>query len=374
MEERDMYLFLSSIYRITQKDIDSLKKEFKKLENLMYLDKDKILKNKKINSKLLRNIVKYRGHSRIEKIKRVLKQKEIQYVCIEDKNYPQRLKHIDIPPPILFYKGDISFLQEENVLAVIGSRTPTNYGIQCVRKFTEELSDIGMHIVSGLALGIDCEAHIACMKGRYGKTAAVIGSPLDNIRPATNMKIADKILENGGAIISEFFLGTTVNKLNFIMRNRIISGLSKGVLVIEAAQKSGALGTANYAEDQGRDVFAVPGRINDSKSEGCLDLLSKGAYVARTIEDIAEHYEYSDPIKKFCTLNNCEDSIEYDIKSLNYEKQEILNSIKQNGNIKIDDICNCTGIDIKTINSNINELLIDDYIIEMENKTYGFNV
>lgn len=374
MEEREMYLFLSSIYRITQEDINCLKEEFEELKNLMDLDKDKILKNKKINSKLLRNIVKYRSPFRIEKIKSVLEQQKIHYVCIEDKDYPERLKHISKPPPILFYKGDISFLNEGNVISVIGSRTPTKYGLKYVRKFTKELSDSGMHVVSGLAIGIDCEAHIACMKGKYGRTAAILGSPLDNIRPAVNLKTAQKILENGGAIISEFFLGTDVNPLNFIMRNRIISGISNATFIIEAAQKSGALSTAKYANDEGRDVFVIPGRIDDPKSKGCLDLIFEGAQIVRELSDITGHRVYYDHLKKFCTLNNREDSIEYDIKSLNYEKQEILNSIRQNGNIKIDDICNCTGIDIKTINSNINELLIDDYIIEMENKTYGFNV
>ena len=374
MKERDIYLFLSSIYRITQNDIEVLEEQFKKLENLMYLESDKILKNKKINSKLARNIVKYRGHSRVEKIKRVLEERQIHYTCIKDEEYPKRLRYIDTPPPILFYKGDISFLNEENVISVIGSRAPTNYGLKCVRKFTKELSDVGMHVVSGLAIGIDSEAHIACMKGKYGKTVAVLGSPLDNIRPAINIKVANEILKNGGALISEYFLGTDVTPLSFIMRNRIISGLSNAVFIIEAAEKSGALSTARYANDEGKGVFVIPGRINDPKSRGCLDLLFNGALVFRDLKDITEYYKYYGHLKKFCTLNNCKDSIEYDIKSLNYEKQEILNLIKQNGNIKIDDICNSTELDIKTINSNINELLIEDYIIEMENKTYGFNV
>ena len=212
------------------------------------------------------------------------------------------------------------------------------------------------------------------MEGKYGKTAAILGSPLDNIRPAVNLKTANKILENGGAIISEFFLGTDVTPLNFIMRNRIISGISEATFIIEAAEKSGALSTARYSNNEGREVFVIPGRIDDPKSRGCLDLLFEGALIVRELKDITQHRVYYDHMKKFCTLNNCKDSIEYDIKSLNYEKKEILELIKRQGNIKIDDICNYTGMDIKTINSNINELLIDDYIIEMENKTYGFNV
>lgn len=367
MEQRDMYLLLSSIYRIKNSEIEILKDIFGKLENLMKVDGKEILKIKNLNSKLLKNIVKYRSYLRIDKIKEFLYNNKIQYVCIKDKDYPSRLTHIYDPPPILFYKGDISFLEEEHILAVIGSRTPTQYGLSCVRKLARELSEAGVNIVSGLALGIDSEAHMACIKGKNGKTAAILGSPLDNIRPATNMHVAENILENGGVIISEYFLGSKVNPLNFVFRNRIISGLCEGILIVEAAKKSGALTTAKYATEQNKDVFAVPGPINSLKSEGCNELLKDGAHVVMKSEDILEYY-------KFFPLNNCKDSIEYDIKDLNCEKVAILDLIKKQGNVNIDDICNLTGINIKTINSNINELLIDDYIIEMENKTYGFNV
>ena len=332
MQEREMYLFLCSIYRISQEEIDILKAQFGKLEVLMYLDEKEILKNKNLNSKLLKNIVKYRSHSRIENIKGVLEEKDIQYVCFSDD------------------------------------------GLYCLRKYAKELSDIGMDIVSGLALGIDSEAHLACMNGRFGKTVAVLGSPIDNILPSRNRKIADKILENGGIIVSEFFLGSKVHPLNFSFRNRIISGLSVAVLVIEAAQKSGTKRTFDYAGDQGKTVFAMTGRINDPKSRGCIDMIIEGAIPFTSVENIFRDKSVFLNAKEFCTLNNCKDSIEYDIKSLNYEKKEILELIKRQGNIKIDDICNYTGMDIKTINSNVNELLIDDYIIEMENKTYGFNV
>ena len=340
MQEREMYLFLCSIYRISQEEIDILKAQFGELEVLMYLDEKEILKNKNLNSKLLKNIVKYRSHSRIENIKGVLEEKNIQYVCFSDDDYPESLKHIQMPPPILFYKGDISILDHRNNIAVIGSRAPTNYGLSCVRKYAKELSDIGMDIVSGLALGIDSEAHLACMNGKFGKTVAVLGSPIDNILPSRNRKIADKILENGGIIVSEFFLGSKVHPLNFSFRNRIISGLSVAVLVIEAAQKSGTKRTFDYAGDQGKTVFAMTGRINDPKSRGCIDMIIEGAIPFTSVENIFRDKSVFLNAKEFCTLNNCKDSIEYDIKSLNYEKKEILELIKRQGNIKIDDICN----------------------------------
>lgn len=374
MQKSDMYLFLSAIYRIQQYEINILQADYGSLEALMYIEEKEILKNKNLRPKLLKNIVKYRGHLQIKDIKRVLQNKNIKYVCFEDDNYPEGLKNIDMPPPILFYIGDFSILNYKGNIAVVGSRTPTNYGLHCVRKYAKQFSDIGANIVSGLALGIDCEAHMACMKGKSGKTIAVLGSPLDNIRPATNLKIAKEILKNGGVIVSEFFIGSKVLPVNFKNRNRIISGLSSCVLVVEAAQKSGAIGTAEYASDQGRPVFAIPGRLNDPKSKGCIDLLYDGATIFREFTDIFKDERVFLDFDEFCTLNNRKDSIEYDIKSLNYEKKEILKLINQQGSVKIDDICEYTGIDIKKINSNLNELLIDEYIIEMEDETYGFNV
>ena len=368
MEKKDTYLFLTSVYRINMKHIEIIKSKYEDINTFLDLPDKEILKNKNLNSNFLKNIVKYKSHSRMDKIKRILSREKIGYVCIEEDEYPQKLKHIPDPPPILFYKGDISLLNDKNTmnLAVVGSRTPSIYGIESTKKMVRELSQEGINIISGLAFGIDSIAHLSCMEG-CGKTVAVLGSPVDNIRPLENKYIADEILKNGGAIISDFFIRSKVYAGNYASRNRIISGVSDGVLIMEAAEKSGALITCDLALDQGKNVFAVPGNINSKMSRGCNRIIRQGAILVEKIEDILEEYNFS-------PLNNSKDSIEYDIKGLNLEQIKILDLIKKQGSINIDDICKYTDVSIKSVNSNINELLINDYIMEMENKTYGFKI
>lgn len=366
MEKKDVYLFLSSIYNIQLYHIEKLKKEFGEIENLLKVEDKKILNNKKINCKLSKNIVKYKNCSRVEKLKSILSKKHIKYVCIEDDDYPKNLKHICCPPPILFYMGDISFINEGFNLAMVGSRTPTEYGVMCAKKFSKELSDSGVNIISGLAMGIDSISHLGCLNGK-SKTAAVIGSPLDNILPKQNINVAKKILENNGAIISEYIIGRKVCSKNFFIRNRIVSGISDGLFIVEAAKRSGSMITCEYASNQGKDVFVVPGMINSLKSEGCNDLIKDGANMVTEVEDITGYY-------KFTSLNNRNFSIEYEIEGLNLEQEQILGLIKSRGNITIDEICDTINADISKVNSNINELLINEYIVEMDDKTYAYSI
>lgn len=368
MEKKDAYLFLSSVYRINIKHIEIIRNEYDDVNRFLELSQKEIIKNKNLNSNFLKNIVKYKSHSRMEKIKRILSREKIKYLCIEDDEYPEKLKNIPDPPPVLFYKGDISILNDKNELnmAVVGARQPSTYGIECTKKIVRELSQEGINIISGLAFGIDSISHLSCMEGN-GKTIAVLGSSVDNIRPLKNKYIADEILKNGGAIISDFFIRSKVYPGNYASRNRIISGISDGVLIMEASEKSGALITCDLALDQGKNVFAVPGNINSKMSKGCNKIIKEGAKLVEKVEDILEEYD-------FFPLNNTQYSIEYDIKGLNLEQIKILDLIKKQGNVNIDDICKYTDINIKSVNSNINELLIKDYIMEMENKTYGFNI
>jgi DNA processing protein len=211
--------------------------------------------------------------------------KEIREISIEDKNYPKILKEIKNPPKILYYLGEIK--SEEDCFAIVGARKCTNYGKEIAYRIASDLTETGLTIVSGFAPGIDTIAHKAAIeKGK--RTIAVLGSGIDekSIYPKSNLKLIDKILENGGAIISEFPPGTPGAKYTFPQRNRIISGLSLGVLVVEARMKSGALITANYAKKQGRKVFAVPGSIFSQASKGCHFLIKNGAKLVESAEDI----------------------------------------------------------------------------------------
>jgi DNA processing protein len=211
--------------------------------------------------------------------------KEIKKISIEDGNYPKRLKEIKDPPKILYCLGEVK--SEENCFAIVGARKCTNYGKEIASRIASDLAEAGLTIVSGFAPGIDTMAHRAAIERRK-RTIAVLGTGLDekSIYPKSNLKLIDKILENGGAIISEFEPGTHGTKYTFPQRNRIISGLSLGVLVVEARMQSGALITANYAKEQGRKVFAVPGSIFSQTSKGCHFLIKNGAKLVESAEDI----------------------------------------------------------------------------------------
>lgn len=208
----------------------------------------------------------------------------IGIINIKDKEYPQILKNIYDPPINLYIKGNKEILNN-NSIAIVGCREATEYGKKAAKYFAYNLSKKGINIVSGLAKGIDSYSHIGTFQNE-GKTIAVIGNGLDMIYPSENIWIAKKILETGGAIISEYPLGTKPEKMNFPARNRIISGISKGIIVVEAKEKSGTLITVDFALEQGRDVYVVPGNINSVNSIGTNELIKQGAKMITTYDEV----------------------------------------------------------------------------------------
>lgn len=213
---------------------------------------------------------------------------KIEEISIESESYPKLLKNIYDAPLKLYTLGNIEILNQIGI-AIVGSRKATEYGKKVAIKMSKELSEHGINIISGLALGIDTYAHKGnILADSSGKTIAVLGSGLDEIYPKQNIGLARNIVQSGGCIISEYPVGTKPEKKNFPQRNRIISGLSSGVLVVEASKKSGALITADFALEQGKDVFAVPGNITSLMSEGCNMLIRDGAKIIRSSGDILE--------------------------------------------------------------------------------------
>lgn len=206
-------------------------------------------------------------------------------LTLTDPRYPPLLKEISDPPPLLFVQGDVDCLQNWQ-LAVVGSRNPSASGRDSAYEFARYLASGGLHICSGLADGIDAAAHKGALAGG-GKTIAVVGTGLDRVYPAKNLELAHQIAGQG-AIVSEFPLGTPPLAENFPRRNRIISGLSLGTLVIEAALKSGSLITARMAMEQSREVFAMPGSIHNPLARGCHQLIREGAKLVETADHIIE--------------------------------------------------------------------------------------
>ncbi len=216
-----------------------------------------------------------------------LQKRGIKIITIFDENYPAVLKEIHGAPMIIYYKGEINESILGKCFAVVGTRMPTGYGRLVTEKLTKELVEAGLVIVSGLARGVDTIAHKTAIEAG-GKTLAVLGGGLNRIFPSENIRLAEQITDGFGAVLSEFPPDYPHLAGNFPVRNRIISGLSKGVLVTEAAQDSGSLITARLALEQGREVFAVPGPITSSLSEGTSHLLKEGAKLVSSASDILD--------------------------------------------------------------------------------------
>lgn len=214
-------------------------------------------------------------------------------LTLDDNAYPPALLEIPDPPNILYVRGNPDLLKAR-ALAMVGSRNATPQGIQTAEGFAKTLAAHGLCIVSGLALGIDAAAHRGALASD-GKTVAVIGTGADRLYPARNKELALRIAEHG-AIVSEFPLGTPAIAANFPRRNRIISGLSRGVLVVEAAPESGSLITARLAAEQGREVFAIPGSIHSPVARGCHQLIRQGAKLVETARDVLEELGSSEEI------------------------------------------------------------------------------
>jgi DNA processing protein len=206
-------------------------------------------------------------------------------LSIEEDEYPSILKQIDAPPPILYVKGNLDTFKTSK-LAVVGSRQPSDYGRHIADEWCGYFSKNGLVLVSGLALGIDSIAHRACLEINQ-KTIAVLGSGLDYIYPRQNRALAAQICQNG-LLVSEFSPKTSPNPRHFPRRNRIISGLALSTLIVESAIKSGTMHTAQHAVDQNREVYVVPGRVNDPMSMGCNYLIQQGAILASCAQEVLD--------------------------------------------------------------------------------------
>ena len=241
-----------------------------------------------------------------EKLDACLKWLEVEcnhLLTLADDDYPSQLLEIADPPPLLYLKGRRELLRKPG-FAVVGSRNATPSGLQNAEAFARSLSEAGFTIISGMALGIDAAAHRGGLAAK-GSSIAVVGTGLDLVYPARNKALARDLAENG-LIISEFALGTPALAQNFPRRNRIISGLSRGVLVVEAALASGSLITARQAGEQGREVFAIPGSIHSPFSKGCHQLIKQGAKLVEEANDILIelHWGTAAPTKTTRTESN----------------------------------------------------------------------
>lgn len=239
-------------------------------------------------TKLAESIQKAKTKIQVGKIQEQCTKNGVRILSFDDPHYPKLLQEIHNPPLILYVKGTL-IPEDEIAIAMVGSRHATPYGIRVARRIAYELSGAGVTVVSGLARGIDAYAHRGALEGR-GRTLAVLGCGIDIIYPKENLELYQKISENG-AILSEYPIGTEPMAYHFPVRNRIIAGLSHGVLVVEAGHRSGSLITATFATEAGREIYVVPGQIDSMASFGTNALIQQGAKVITSSQDILEDLE-----------------------------------------------------------------------------------
>ncbi len=262
---------------------------------------------KGVRKEIARKIVSKQFTSDPEKELIKVEKCNARIITYNDPTYPALLKEIHSPPMVLYVRGK-EIPNSRTFVAVVGSRLPTHYGIKAAEKIGFGLARRGVGVVSGMAKGIDSAAHNGCLRGK-GFTLAVIGTGIDRVYPATNKKLSEQISERG-AVISEFPTGSAPEPKNFPIRNRVISGLSRGVVVVEATRNSGSLITASLALDQGRDVFAVPGSIDSFKSTGTHFLIKQGAKLIENADDILEEFGFSNcPVQENCNFEGMNDTL-----------------------------------------------------------------
>lgn len=284
-KHKKYWLALNTVKGIGSVTTRNLLARFKTPEKVFAADSAELCIVKGVSEQTAREISSFNNWKKIERELEKAGKLDVNILTWEDGNYPEKLLTIPAPPPVIYTKGKINEWSAD-AIAVVGSRNASQYGLEVTDRFCKSFADARITVVSGLARGIDTAAHKQTLKAK-GKTLAVLGSGLDVIYPAENRKLFDEISENG-AVISEFPLGTAPDPGNFPRRNRIISGLSFGVLVVEASFRSGSLITARYALEFGREVYAVPGNITSQKSKGTNGLIKEGARLVAGPEEILE--------------------------------------------------------------------------------------
>lgn len=318
LEEKKYWIWLSMIPNLGSKKKEILLKMYKNPETIYYLKQEELLRIKGIGEKTIENMFNKNIRNSVEKHMQYMIENNIDIISIHDKEYPRILKEIYDPPICMYCKGDKSILNKKSI-GIVGCRKATEYGKGATKYFAYNLAKQNINIVSGLAKGVDSYAHIGAICAQLedrniqkkfdnpqiveknlqiknytnidnfkncGKTIAILGNGLDRIYPEENEYLAKEIIEKGGAILSEYPLGTKPDRMNFPARNRIISGISKGILVVEAKEKSGTLITVDFALEQERDVFVVPGNINSVNSVGTNRLIQQGAKLVMNYQDV----------------------------------------------------------------------------------------
>ncbi|MDP3285240.1 MAG: DNA-processing protein DprA [Desulfobacterales bacterium] len=338
---------------------------FKSPEAVFGASCDELTQIEGVSDRLATAIIKHRAPEHVKKEVDLIAEKGFRIVTMSDPDYPPLLLEIPDPPPFLYVSGILD--RSSNNIAVVGSRNATDYGISMTKRLCADLASYNITVVSGMARGIDTAAHEGALIGK-GKTIAVLGSGLERIYPAQNRKLFRMISENG-AVISEFSLMAEPDAFNFPARNRIISGVSLGTVVVEATKQSGSLITARLAADQNREVFAVPGSIQSFKSTGTHTLIKQGAKLVENAKDIIDELSHI-LISRDNTEEPGKDKTAYQNIRLSPDESQVLNALEPYP-VHIDELARKVKIDSGKLLGILLKLELKDIVKQSPGKLFS---
>ncbi|MBF0484223.1 MAG: DNA-protecting protein DprA [Candidatus Omnitrophica bacterium] len=370
VNDRDAILILNAVNGLGFSRINKLVDFFGSPAAVVNAVESDLLLSKILPETVINNFLKFDKLRFLEEEKRLLTKHGVDFFVYTDADFPAALKKISDRPAILYFRGSLKKIPELAV-AIVGSRHASIYGLSVADKFAVRLASLGITVVSGMARGIDTAAHTGAVRVK-GQTIAVLGSGLANLYPPENKKLAEDI-SHIGAVISEFPMTAEPLAQHFPRRNRIISGLSLGVIVVEAAQRSGALITADIALEQNKEVFAVPGKVDSPTASGTNHLIKQGAKLITCIEDVLE--ELSLPISQCLSENNEIDAASEEIAVNNNvneltEPQQMVYALLKSNSVHIDELAKKIDIPVSKLNVILLELELKKMIKQLPGKMF----
>lgn len=387
---REFYLWANSSLHMSPKVMKRVRERlFEKIKNFDEKIYQEVIEESIMDKHVMNRLKKYPySKDDIFEKERLMKKMNISYITIDDEKFPQKLREIYDPPYILYYMGDINLLNKLSI-AVVGARKATDYGKNISKILVGDLASKGIIIVSGMARGIDSYAHIFCMQEKT-PTIAVMGTSIEKAYPKSSLNLKKEIIKNGGLVLSEYYIGANTVPLYFAMRNRIISGLSEGVVLIEAKEKSGALITIDCALEQNKNVYAVPGSIFSEMSRGCHNMISEGAKIVRNSDDILEDLCIVSNNKSVLNKNNNKKNYkksgkttstyvnirfdDVDRENISKEEKFIIKILQSKGVLDIDELSVITRYELTDLIYYINKLILEGFVVEVGFNRYAPNI
>ena len=293
---------------------------------------------------------------------------DCQVLISSDENYPASLREIYDPPLVLYVKGELT-AKDKNAVAMVGSRQTTHYGLETARKLAYQLAYVGVTVVSGGARGIDTAAHQGALSAK-GRTVAVLGTGINIIFPTENAELFERIAANG-AVITQFPFNRPADKQSFPIRNRIVAGMTLGTVVVEADLHSGALITSNFATEYGRQVFAVPGRIDSPRSKGCHELIKKGAKLCEGAEDVLSEFEYLFPTSNRPAAPN--ETGVLPALELSANEQKVFDALKTDDELTTDEVIRASGLPSSAVSAMLLSLEMKRVVRQLPGKLFVRN-